>query len=66
MRIDARLIAADGAIVETTLREVSPGQYRAVLDSLSVGAYLVQIIARDRGMPIASATGGAAMPLSAE
>ncbi len=67
LRVDARLIAADGAIVETTLREVSPGRYRAALDSLPAGAYLVQIAAHDReGMPVAGATGGAAMPLSAE
>lgn len=65
--VDARLIAADGALVETALREVSPGQYRTSLDSLLAGAYLVQIVARDRqGTPVASATGGAAMPLSAE
>lgn len=65
--VDARLIAADGALVETALREVSPGQYRTSLDSLPAGAYLVQIVARDRqGTPVTSATGGAAMPLSAE
>ncbi len=65
--IDAWLIATDGAIVETTLREVSPGQYRTSLDSLPAGAYLVQIVARDgQGTPVALATGGAAMPLSAE
>jgi uncharacterized membrane protein len=65
--VNTRLIAADGAIVETTLREVSPGRYRTSIDSLPAGAYLVQIVARDgQGTPVASATGGAAMPFSAE
>ncbi|MDW8212754.1 MAG: VWA domain-containing protein [Roseiflexaceae bacterium] len=67
LRVSSRLIAVDGAIVEAALREVSPGQYRTSLDSLPAGAYLVQIIARDgQGTPVALATGGAAMPFSAE
>lgn len=65
--VSAQLIATDGAVVETTLREVSPGQYRTTLDGLPAGAYLVQVVARDgQGAPVARATGGAAMPLSVE
>jgi uncharacterized membrane protein len=67
LNVESRLIAADGATVETTLREVGPGQYRISLDNLPAGAYLVQIVARDgQGRAVAGATGGAAMPLSAE
>ncbi|MGQ9829726.1 MAG: VWA domain-containing protein [Roseiflexus sp.] len=65
--VSGRLMSASGEVIETALREVSPGRYRAAPDGIPSGAYLVQVIAHDRqGALVAAITGGAVMPLSAE
>lgn len=65
--VSVRLIAASGEVIETVLREVSPGQYRAAPNGVPPGAYLVQVTARDsQGALVAAVSGGAVMPLSGE
>ena len=65
--VSVRLIAASGEVIETVLREVSPGQYRAAPDGVPPGAYLVQATAQDsQDALVAAVTGGAVMPLSGE
>jgi len=67
LNVVARLIASTGESVEMALREISPDTYRASLTDHTPGAYLVQIVATDeQGGLVASATGGALMPLSTE
>ncbi len=63
----ARLVAADGSGTDLELREVGPGQYRAVLRGARPGAYLVQMAAQDSaGQPFGAVTAGAVVPRSAE
>jgi uncharacterized membrane protein len=67
LAMSATLLAADGTSDEVELREVRPGEYRAVLRDRPAGAYLVQLVARDaEGLPLGTATAGAVVPLSAE
>ncbi|MEP7190496.1 MAG: VWA domain-containing protein, partial [Roseiflexaceae bacterium] len=62
-----RMLAADGSSVDVTLREVGPGQYRAVVSDARPGAYLVQLVGQDaRGQPFGAVTAGAVVPQSAE
>ncbi|MEO7909267.1 MAG: VWA domain-containing protein [Roseiflexaceae bacterium] len=62
-----RMLAADGSSVDLTLREVGPGQYRAVVSDARPGAYLVQLVGQDaRGQPFGAVTAGAVVPQSAE
>src|SRR5215213_1394384 len=62
-----RMLAADGSSVDVTLREVGPGQYRAVVADARPGAYLVQLVGQDaRGQPFGAVTAGAVVPQSAE
>ncbi len=62
-----RMLAADGSGVEVVLREVAPGQYRAVVGDARPGAYLVQLVGQDaRGQPFGAVTAGAVVPQSAE
>jgi uncharacterized membrane protein/Mg-chelatase subunit ChlD len=62
-----RMLAADGSSVDVALREVGPGQYRAVVSDARPGAYLVQLVGQDaRGQPFGAVTAGAVVPQSAE
>jgi uncharacterized membrane protein/Mg-chelatase subunit ChlD len=62
-----RMLAADGSSIDVTLREVGPGQYRAVVSDARPGAYLVQLVGQDaRGQPFGAVTAGAVVPQSAE
>jgi hypothetical protein len=61
------MLAADGSSVDVVLREVGPGQYRAVVSDARPGAYLVQLVGQDaRGQPFGAVTAGAVVPQSAE
>jgi uncharacterized membrane protein/Mg-chelatase subunit ChlD len=67
LAIAGRMLAADGSSVDVTLREVGPGQYRAVAHGARPGAYLVQLVAQDaRDQPFGAVTAGAVVPRSAE
>jgi uncharacterized membrane protein len=67
LAIAGRLIATDAISRELALREVGPGQYRAVVGDAPPGVYLVQLAARDsRGQPFGAVTAGAVVPQSAE
>lgn len=67
LNVSARLLTSTGASITAQFQEVSPGQYRAAVSDRAPGAYLVQVVAQDeQGRVVASATGGALMPLSAE
>jgi hypothetical protein len=62
-----RMLAADGSSVAINLREVGPGQYRAVVNDARPGAYLVQLVGQDtHGQPFGAVTAGAVVPQSAE
>jgi uncharacterized membrane protein len=67
LQVTGRLVAStsDGGAV--TLREVAPGQYRAVVAGAKPGVYLVQLAASDaQGQPFGAVTAGAVVPQSAE
>jgi hypothetical protein len=67
LTIAGQLIAADNISSTVALREVAPGQYRAIVSGAPPGAYLVQLTARDRqGQPFGAVTAGAVVPQSAE
>jgi uncharacterized membrane protein len=67
LAIAGRMLTAGGSSVEVALREVGPGQYRAVVRGARPGAYLVQLVAQDaRGQPFGAVTAGAVVPRSAE
>jgi hypothetical protein len=67
LHLAGRLIGADGSASDVALREVGPGQYRAVVSGARPGAYLAQFVAEDaRGQPFGAVTAGAVVPQSAE
>jgi len=67
LHLAGRLIGADGSATDIALREVGPGQYRAVVSGARPGAYLAQFVAVDaRGQPFGAVTAGAVVPQSAE
>jgi hypothetical protein len=67
LTLTGRMLAADGSSVDVALREVGPGQYRAVVSDARPGAYLVQMVGQDaRGQPFGAVTAGAVVPQSAE
>jgi len=67
LAIGGRLLTANGSSVEVALREVGPGQYRAVVRGARPGAYMVQLVAQDAGgQPFGAVTAGAVVPRSAE
>ena len=67
LQLASRLIAADGSATDVALREVGPGQYRAVVRGAQPGVYLAQLVAQDaRGTPFGAVTAGAVVPGSAE
>jgi uncharacterized membrane protein len=67
LNIAGRLIASDNISSTVALREVAPGQYRAIVSGAAPGAYLVQLAAQDRqGQPFGTVTAGAIVPQSAE
>jgi uncharacterized membrane protein len=67
LTLTGRMLAGDGSGLDVALREVGPGQYRAVVGGARPGAYLVQLIAQDaQGQPFGAVTAGAVVPQSAE
>jgi uncharacterized membrane protein len=67
LTVAGRMLASDGSGLDVALREVGPGQYRAVVSGARPGAYLVQITAQDaQGQPFGAVTAGAVVPQSAE
>lgn len=75
--VSARLIEADGQVVEVELRPTGSGRYETVVPLLNEGVYLAQVIAslpEDRPntgeesspRPVASRTTGLVIPYSAE
>ncbi|MFL5801759.1 MAG: VWA domain-containing protein [Roseiflexaceae bacterium] len=67
LAVAGRLLAGDGSGLDVALREVGPGQYRAVVSGARPGAYLVQLTAQDaQGQPFGTVTAGAVVPQSAE
>jgi hypothetical protein len=67
LQLSGRMLAGDGSSADIALREVGPGQYRAVVGGARPGAYLVQLVAQDaQGQPFGAVTAGAVVPQSAE
>jgi uncharacterized membrane protein len=67
LQMSGRMLSAGGNGVDVVLREVGPGQYRAVVSEARPGAYLVQIVGQDaQGQPFGVVTAGAVVPQSAE
>src|SRR5262249_25355018 len=67
LTVAGRMLAGDGSGLDVALREVGPGQYRAVVSGARPGAYLVQLTAQDaQGQPFGAVTAGAVVPRSAE
>ncbi len=67
LTLAGRMLSADGSGLDVALREVGPGQYRAVVSGARPGAYLVQLTAQDaQSQPFGAVTAGAVVPQSAE
>jgi hypothetical protein len=59
-QLDGQATGADGHVHTVALREIGPGQYHAIVPSLSPGSYQVQVNARTgQGEPFAVARSGA-------
>lgn len=68
-QVVARLLAADGKVIETELRASGPQQYQVSLPLPAEGVYLAQVTAfsqNSEGEPVASQTTGLIVPYSPE
>src|SRR4029078_2589775 len=67
LALAGRMLAGQGSSVDVPLREVGPGQYRAVVSDARPGAYLVQMVGQDaRGQPFGAVPPGAVVPQGPE
>src|SRR4029078_11226604 len=65
LALAGRMLRAEGSSVDVALREVGPGQYRAVVSDARPGAYLVQLVGQDaRGQPFGAVPAGAGVAQS--